>query len=278
MGEIEPGDEELEIRLLLEAIYRKYHYDFRKYAFASVQRRVRSALRQFNLPTVSSLLERVIHDAGVFKELLQYLTVPTSEMFRDPEYYRAFRESVVPVLATYPSLRLWVAGCSTGEEVYSLAIVLAEEGLLSRTQIYATDINLRSLERAREGIYSSEEIRKFSVNYQHAGGKRSFADYYVAQYGAAQIQRDLTKHVVFSDHSLATDSVFAEMQYISCRNVLIYFDRELQDRAVALFRDSLCRGGFLGLGSKENLRFSRHFEEFEVFDQNVRIYRKRGGL
>jgi chemotaxis protein methyltransferase CheR len=200
--------------------------------------------------------------------------VQVSEMFRDPSYFSAIRDQVVPLLRTYPSLKLWVAGCSAGEEAYSLAILLREEGLLQRSLIYATDINPRMLERAETGIYPIDRIAGFTVRHRESGAKSSLSDYYTAAYGRAIFDKSLREHIVFSDHSLATDSVFAEVQFVSCRNVLIYFDRPLQDRAVGLFRDSLCRHGFLGLGSKESLRFSGQASAFLPFVREEKIYQK----
>jgi chemotaxis protein methyltransferase CheR len=197
-------------------------------------------------------------------------------MFRDPAYFLALRRHVVPVLRTYPSLKVWVAGCSTGEEPYSLAILLHEEGLLDRTILYATDINHASLEKARHGIFPLEPMQAFTRNYQRAGGLRSFSDYYSAAYGGALFDRRLRDSITFADHSLATDSVFSETQLVSCRNVLIYFNRTLQDRALGLFHESLSRRGFLGLGSKETLDFSAYAERFEPVSRPDRLYRKLG--
>jgi chemotaxis protein methyltransferase CheR len=196
-------------------------------------------------------------------------------MFRDPDFYGALRKKVVPLLQTYPSLKIWVPGCSAGEEVYSLAILLREEGLLERTIIYATDIDQEALRKAEAGVYDLERMAKFSEAYLASGGRGSLADYYTVGYGAAMFDKTLRKDVVFSDHSLSTDGVFAETQLVSCRNVLIYFDRELQDRAISLFRDSLCRKGFLCLGTKETLSFSRHASFFDEFARQERIYQKR---
>jgi len=265
---------DIELRLLMEAIYLKYSYDFREYAFTSQRRRVLHALRQMNLPTVSALQERILRDPAAFAQLLQYLTIPVSEMFRDPDYFLALRREVVPFLKTYPSLKIWVAGCSTGEEVYSLAILLQEEDLLERAIIYATDINPQSLERARKGVFALQHLKTYTANYQKAGGTRAFSDYYTAAYDAALFDRALTENITFADHSLATDNVFAETHLISCRNVLIYFNRSLQDRALGLFRESLCHRGFLGLGSKESIDFSRHADGFAPFVRRERIFRK----
>jgi chemotaxis protein methyltransferase CheR len=267
---------DIEIRLLLQAIFLRYGHDFRDYAPASLKRRVLQAQQRMGAPSISALQERVLHDHDNFAQLLQYLTVPVSEMFRDPAYFLALRRHVIPVLRTYPSLKLWVAGCSTGEEPYSLAILLHEEGLLERTILYATDINHASLEKARQGIFSLEHMQTFTRNYQRAGGTSSFSDYYTAAYGGALFDRRLRDSITFADHSLATDAVFSETQLVSCRNVLIYFNRALQDRALGLFHDSLSRRGFLGLGSKETLDFSAYADRFEAVSRPDRIYRRLG--
>lgn len=269
-----PSPEELELELLLDAIFRRYHYDFRSYAGASLKRRVETALGQLGCDSISALQARVLHEPEAFSRLLRYLTVQVSDLFRDPTYFRAIREKVVPYLRTYPSLKVWVAGCATGEEAYSLAILLHEEGLLERTLIYATDINPDGLRAAGEGVYALDRFARFSENYLAAGGKRSLSDYYVAGYDSALLDKGLRRSILFSDHSLATDSVFAEMELVSCRNVLIYFEQSLQDRALGVLRDSLCRRGFLGLGSKETLRFSAHAAAFSEFVHAERIYQK----
>lgn len=266
---------DLELKLLLEAIFHKYHYDFRGYSAASIRRRLEQAISAFGCKTLSGLQERVLHDAGMFTSLLRFLTVQVTDMFRDPSYFRAFREQIVPLLRTYPSLKFWIAGCSTGEEPYSFAIILREEGLLERSILYATDINSESLEKAKEGVYPLERIASFSELHQKTGTSHSLSEHYTAAYGAAVMDRSLRGHVVFSDHSLATDNVFAEMQVISCRNVLIYFDKSLQDRATGLFRDSLCRKGFLGLGAKESLRFSANSAAFAEFVREERWYQRQ---
>jgi chemotaxis protein methyltransferase CheR len=265
---------DIELGLLLDAIFQTYHYDFRSYAPASLKRRVRSALSHFGCETISRLQERVLREPKLFSDLLRFLTVQVSDLFRDPNYYRSLREKVVPYLRTYPSLKVWVAGCSTGEEAYSLAILLAEEGLLDRTLIYATDINPESLRAAEAGIYDVERFKHFSENYLAAGGRASLSNYYTARYSSAVFDRTLKKAILFSDHSLATDSAFAEVQLASCRNVLIYFERGLQDRAVGVLRNSLCRKGFLGLGLKETLRFSAHASAFVEFAGEQRIYQR----
>jgi chemotaxis protein methyltransferase CheR len=269
------ADIHIEMQLLIDAIYLKYHYDFRRYALASLKRRLTSAMIRFSCATFSELQSKVLHDPAMFPVLLDFLTVPVSAMFRDPDYFRSLRETVVPVLRTYPSLKIWVAGCSTGEEVYSLAILLREEGLLNRSLIYATDINPHVLQKATAGVYEVDRIAGFTEAHRKSGGNSSLSDYYTAAYGRAVFDKSLKERIVFSDHSLATDSVFAEVQLVSCRNVLIYFNRDLQDRAVGLFRDALCRKGFLGVGSKESLRFSAHHDSFSELVRKDRIYQKR---
>lgn len=266
--------EDIEIELLLEALYRRYHYDFRHYARASIKRRLMQALTQLGFASISALQEGLLHDAGILPRLLNYLTVQVSEMFRDPSYYKALRERVIPHLKTYPSLRVWVAGCSHGEELYSLSILFREEGLDQRTIFYATDINPEALSAAETGIYPLDQVRKYTANHQKSGARSSLSQYYSADYGRAVFDKSLRDHVVFSDHSLVTDAAFAEMHLISCRNVLIYFDRELQDRALGLFHTSLARKGFLGLGSKESLRFSKHAGSFGDFVREEKIYQR----
>lgn len=267
---------ELEMNLLLEAIYHRYHYDFRQYARASLRRRLEQGLHKLGCRTLSGLQDRLLREPELFRALLSHLTVPVSDMFRDPSFYRSLRERVVPYLRTYPTVRVWVAGCSTGEEVYSLAILLREEGFGERALIYATDINPEALRAAEAGIYPLDRIAGFSRAYQQAGGRASLSNYYTAAYGAAVFDRTLLKNVVFSDHSLTTDHVFGEVQLVSCRNVLIYFDRDLQDRAIGLFRESLCHRGFLALGTKETLDLSVHAPIFAAVAGEDRIYQKRG--
>lgn len=269
--------EDIEIRLLLEALYTHYHYDFRNYSMASIKRRLRQAREQLGFGNFSALQERVLHEPTMLPRLLRYLTVQVSEMFRDPGYFRAIREKVVPHLKTYPSLKVWVAGCSSGEELYSLAILFREEGLEERTIFYATDINQEALHAAEAGVYALDRVQLFTQNHRESGGKSSLSDYYQAAYGRASFDASLRRNVVFSDHSLVTDAVFAEMHLISCRNVLIYFDRDLQDRALGLFADSLARRGFLGLGAKESLRLSRHADAFDEFAREEKIYQRRFG-
>ena len=266
---------DLEVQMLLEAVYRRYQHDFRDYAITSVRRRMHQAMKHFGCEDLGQLQHLLLHDGTRFRQALQFFTVQVSEMFRDPAYFCALREQVVPVLRTYPSLKVWVAGCSQGEEAWSLAVLLEEEALLDRTLIYATDINPAALETAEGGIYPIERMADFSRNYRAAGGLRSLSDYYTAAYGGARFDPALGRHMVFADHSLATDSVFSEVHLVSCRNVLIYFNRALQDRAVGLFRDALVPRGFLGLGSRESLQFGRHAEAFEPCMAAERLYRRR---
>ena len=265
---------DIELRLLLEGVYQRYQHDFRNYSHASMRRRILHAMERFECDTVSALQAKVLHDPAVFAQMLQFFTVQVSEMFRDPAYFKAIRDHVVPVLRTYASIKIWIAGCSSGEEVWSLAILLAEEGLLDRTLIYATDINPEALKLAESGIYDVDRIAQFSRNYREAGGRGSLSDYYTANLHDAIFDRTLRKHFVFADHSLATDSVFSEVHFVSCRNVLIYFNRELQDRAVRLFYDALIHRGFLGLGAKESLRFTQIADQFAEVSRLEKIYQR----
>ena len=265
---------DLELRLLLEAVYQRYHYDFRDYALASLRRRMRHAMARFDCDNMGALQHRLLHEPETFALAMQYFTVQVSEMFRDPAYFRMLREHAIPVLRTYPSIKLWIAGCSTGEEVWSLAILLHEEGLLDRSIVYATDINPAALATAEAGAYGIDRMAQFSRNYLAAGGTASLSDYYATAYDGAVFDRQLRRNVVFADHSLATDTVFSEVHLVSCRNVLIYFNRDLQDRAVGLFREALVHRGFLGLGSKESLQFGCHHDAFDVCSREHRLYRK----
>jgi chemotaxis protein methyltransferase CheR len=265
---------DIELRLLAEAIYLRYGHDFRDYSGASQKRRVLQALKYFGCSTISTLQARVLRDPAAFRQLLQFLTIPVSEMFRDPSYFLALRRDVLPFLQTYPSIKVWVAGCSTGEEVYSLAILLHEEGLLERSLVYGTDINPESLDKARKGIFPLAAMAHYADNYEKAGGRRQLADYYTGAYDSVLFDRFLSTNITFADHSLATDSVFSEVHLVSCRNVLIYFNRKLQDRALDLFHASLCHRGFLGLGAKESMEFSGCADKFETLDRRERLYRK----
>jgi len=259
---------------ILDTVYRLYHYDFRSYSRSSLRRRLTMACTQLGCEQLSELQERLERDSGVFSRLLQYLTVQVSDLFRDPSFFVTLRKHVVPMLRTYPSLKLWIAGCSTGEELYSFAILLREEGLLEQCMLYATDINPESLRKAEAGVYPIDRAPAFSENYRAAGGKGSLSAHYAARYDSVVFDRSLRKKVVFSDHSLATVSVFAEVHVVCCRNVLIYFNHDLQDRALGLMSDALCRRGFLGLGARETLQFSSHRDHFEELVPGERWYRK----
>jgi len=264
--------EQIELDLLLEAIYRGYGYDFRNYSLASVKRRVQHHLTKTEFKTISELMSKILYDEALFQSLFFDMSVTVTEMFRDPWFYLTLREKVVPFLKTFPFINVWQAGCATGEEVYSLAILLQEEGLYNRTQIYATDFNDVALEKAKTRIYPLERIKEYTVNYQKAGGRHSLADYYRAQYQSIIFDTALQKNITFANHNLATDSVFGEMHLILCRNVLIYFDRTLQERVLSLFKDSLLYNGFLCLGSKETIHFSKVKKEFVEFAVKEKIY------
>ncbi|MDC7241836.1 MAG: protein-glutamate O-methyltransferase CheR [Spirochaetales bacterium] len=268
-------NEYLEMDLLLEGIYRKYGFDFREYSGVHLKRRLSHRLSVSGLKSFTQILHRVIYDEEFFKLVLLDLSINVTEMYRDPAFYLTLREKVVPYLSTYPFIKVWHAGCSAGQEVYSDAILLEEEGLLGRTQIYATDFNERILKEAGEGIYPIENIKAYTENYQKAGGKASFADYYSANYDSAIIKPALREHILFSFHNLVTDGVFGEMNMIFCRNVMIYFNKELQNRVLKLFHESLVPGGFLCLGSKESLKFSEVEDRFEIVSAAQKIYRKK---
>lgn len=268
-------NQNIEIALLLEAIHRKYGYDFRDYAKASVRRRILRRLAASDMTDISQLQHRVLHDQGLLESLLLDLSINTTEMFRDPAFFLALRQKLLPIYADRPTLKIWHAGCATGEEVYSMAILLAEAGLTAKTRIYATDFNEVVLGQAREGILPIERLRACTANYQKAGGRRSFSDYYTARYDSAILSPALRHNVVFSDHNLVTDDVFAEVDIVICRNVMIYFGKALQERVYRLFLDSLSADGFLCLGSKESLRFAACESRFESFAGRQQIYRRR---
>jgi chemotaxis protein methyltransferase CheR len=269
------GDlEDIELSLLLEGVFRQYGFDFREYAPASLRRRVWRRVFAEGLQTISALQDKLLHDPASMERLLLDLSINVTAMFRDPSFYVAFREKVVPALRTYPFTRIWVAGCSTGEEVYSLAILLQEEQVSDRARIYATDINESVLERARSGVFPLDKMREYTQNYIKAGGTRAFSEYYVAKYDGAQFQRSLIENVVFAQHNLVSDHSFNEFNVIICRNVMIYFDRTLQDRVHRLFYDSLVTFGVLGLGHKESIRFSPHETGYEELDPGERLYRR----
>ena len=266
--------DEIELALLLEGVYRRYGFDFREYAPASLRRRVWRRVQAEGLTTLSALQDKLLHDPACMERLLLDLSINVTAMFRDPSFYVTFREKVVPLLRTYPFTRIWVAGCSTGEEVYSLAILLAEEGVYDRTRIYATDINESVLDRARAGVFPLDKMREYTQNYIKAGGQRAFSEYYLAKYDGAQFQRSLVENVVFAQHNLVSDRSFNEFNVIVCRNVMIYFDRALQDRVHRLFYESLAMFGVLALGAKESIKFSPVEDRYEDLDANERVYKK----
>lgn len=271
-------NENIEIQLLLQAIYMKYGYDFRNYSKASIKRRILQSLSRSELTTISEMQHRVLYDEQFFSSLLMNLSINVTEMFREPLFFRTIREKIIPILKKEPFIKVWHAGCATGEEVYSMAILLKEDGMYERAQIYATDFNQNVIQKAKDGIYPISSMKEYTKNYKIAGGRSSFADYYTARYDHAIMEKSLKKNIVFADHNLATDWVFGEMNVIFCRNVLIYFTRELQDRAIRLFRDSLGDGGFLCLGSKESIRFSEYSNDFEDAALGEKIYRKKKGM
>lgn len=273
-AQYDPDLEQLEVALLLEGVFKQYGFDFRSYAYSSIRRRLWKRIEAEGLTTISGLQERVLHDPAMMERLLLDLSINVTAMFRDPGFYRVFREQVVPTLRTYPFIRLWHAGCATGEEVYSMAILLEEEGLYDRSRIYATDINEVVLQKAKAGIFPIDRMQEYTENYIAAGGKRAFSDYYIAKYGGALFSPTLTRNVVFSQHNLVTDSSFSEFNVILCRNVLIYFDKSLQARVHELFYNSLAMFGILALGSRESLRFSPYEDSYEQINGPEKIYRK----
>ncbi|MFT5719948.1 MAG: chemotaxis protein methyltransferase CheR [Motiliproteus sp.] len=266
--------EALELELLLEAIWRRYGYDFRHYARASLRRRVDSARRELGSLSISHLQARLLYSEEAFEQFLRSMSVTVTELFRDPDFYAAFRQQVMPLLSTYPFIKIWHAGCATGEEAYSMAIMLHEEGLLPRCQLFATDYNNQSLETAREATYPLERMSSYTRNYIEAGGRHSFADYYNAHYDFAKLAPFLSENITFAHHNLVADQVFGEMHVIICRNVLIYFDQDLQDRTLGLFYESLCPLGVFCLGSKESLLRSSVQGRFESLDKKQRIFRR----
>ncbi|MDX6515472.1 MAG: chemotaxis protein methyltransferase CheR [Gaiellaceae bacterium] len=274
-GEERAADlEELELELLLEAVFRRYGFDFRGYAPASLKRRLWRRVRAEGMETIAALQQRLLRDPLCMERLLLDLSINVTAMFRDPSFYLAFRSKVVPILRTYPFLRIWIAGCSTGEEVYSLAILLREEGLAERARIYATDINEAVLDRGRKGVFPLDRMKEYTENYLRAGGKSSFSEYYLAAYEGARFDPALVDNVVFARHNLVQDGSFNEFQVVLCRNVMIYFDRSLQQRVLDLLADSLATFGVLALGHKESIRFTEQEPGFEVLDADQKLYRK----
>ena len=269
------NNEDIEIQCLISAITTKYDYDFSEYSPAHTKRRIKHFLSVANVDNVAELLHAVLEDKGLFDQFLLNLSINVTEMFRDPAFYRAVRTKAIPLLKTYPIVKIWHAGCSTGEEVYSMAILLQEENLYRKAQIYATDFNQMVLKKAKEGIFSIEDIKNYTRNYTKAGGCKSFSDYYTAKYNSVIMDKSLKEKVVFSDHNLTLDSSFGEMNMIICRNVMIYFNKNLQNKVLALFYESLCKGGILCLGSKESIKFSDFDDKFDPIDSENRIFKKK---
>jgi len=267
--------EDIEVQLFIDALYMKYGYDFRNYSRAHMKRRIMNRMRLSNYESVSQMQHHILRDESLFEAILPDFSINVTEMFRDPEFFAQVRELVVPLLKTYPSIKIWHAGCSSGEEVYSMAILLKEEGLLDRCQIYATDFNEKILQRAKDGIYPLEIAKEYTSNYINANGSESFSDYYTAKYDSILLDHSLKKNIVFAEHNLVTDGVFGQMHLIICRNVLIYFDKTLQNRVFKLFDDSLRFGGFLCLGTKESLNHSDYIDHFDTLNYDLRIYRKK---
>lgn len=272
IGELEL--EAIELGLFVTALQQRHGYDFSQYAPASLKRRVRHLVQAHGTRTISALTSRLLHEADFLQPVLEGLSVPVSDMFRDPPVFQALREKVLPLLASYPRINIWQAGCAHGQEVYSLAILLEEAGLYERSQIYATDFNQAALQRAQEGIYPAKDAQSWSRNYQAAGGTHSLADYYSARYDFIKLDQRLRRNVIFANHNLVTDKVFCEAHLVLCRNVLIYFSNPLQERALGLFRDSLVRGGFLCLGLRESMDFAPTATDFSTVDDVLRLYRR----
>ncbi|HSM82874.1 MAG TPA: protein-glutamate O-methyltransferase CheR [Nodosilinea sp.] len=267
--------DDVDIHLLIEGLYRRYGYDFRNYAQASLKRRIQSFLRTEGLPTVALLQAEVLRDRACAERLLLGLTVNTTAMFRDPSFYLAFRQQVVPLLRTYPFFRIWHAGCSTGQEVYSMAILLQEEGLYERCRIYATDANDKVLHTARQGIYPYKQMQDYTQLYLRAGGRRTFSEYYTANYNNVILRPALRERIVFGEHNLVTDGSFNEFNVILCRNVLIYFNQALQNQVHELFYTSLCKFGILGLGKQETIRFTKYETAYDDLVKAEKLYRRR---
>lgn len=268
-------NQDIEIQLVVNAIYEKYGYDFRNYSQAHVKRRILNRFNHSGLKNISEMIHEVLYNPKFVDLILMDLSITVTEMFRDPSFYKAIREEVIPILQTFPFIKIWHAGCSSGEEVYSMAIILKEEGLYEKTQIYATDFNPIIIKQAKDGLYPQTRMKEFVMNYQKAGGKGTFSGYYSINHESAKLLDSLKKNIVFATHNLVTDSVFAEVNLVVCRNVLIYFNRQLQDKVIRLFMDTLPGGGILCLGSKENLQFSEHIDHFDPFIEKEKIYIKK---
>lgn len=266
--------QEIEINLLLEGLYQMYGYDFRGYVRSSLRRRILNRMKRERLPTITALLEKVLHDRGYLERLLNDLSIQMTEMYRDPSFFAAFRNEVVPLLRELPEIRIWHAGCATGEEVYSMAILMLEEGLAEKTRIYATDINEKALNAAKKGAFPLKKMQQYTKNYLKAGGKKAFSEYYTTDYQFAYFHSNLSDNLIFEQHNLVSDSSFNEFHVILCRNVMIYFDKELQLHVHRLFYNSLANGGFIGLGSKESMLHIPDGQRYEEFNSHEHIYRK----
>lgn len=266
--------EQIEIDLLLEAIYRYYGYDFRKYTQSFIQRRILHRVRNENLASISALQEKILRDPEMMKKLFSDFSINVTEMFRDPGFFKSFRKNLIPFVRDYPDIRIWHVGCSTGEEVYSMAILLHEEGLYEKAKIYATDINTKVLNQAKKGTFSLANMQLYTKNYMEAGGRRAFSEYYKVVGEQVVFHPFLQKNIVFAEHNLVTDSSFNEFDLIICRNVLIYFNKSLQNDVHQLFYESLSLSGFLGLGKREGIRFTSHGNCYEEIDSAEKLYRK----
>lgn len=266
--------EKIEIDLIMEAVNRYYGYDFSNYSKAHIKRRLLVFLSKYRYASISEMQHHVLHNPTIFEEFLNNFSINVTEMFRDPTFYLDFRKKVAPLLKTYPYLKIWIAGCATGEEVYSFAIMLKEEGLLDRTTIYATDFNKEAIQKAKKAIYNIDTIKAYTSNYQKAGGTCSFSDYYMANYNSVIIDKSLKNNIVYAEHNLVTDGVFTEANLIVCRNVLIYFNRDLQNKVLRLFDESMVTGGFLALGTKETIQFSSINKKYSTISKNNKIFKK----
>lgn len=273
-NELDPELFNIELQLLLEAIFLRYGHDFRNYSKAHIKRRILHRLAISDIPTVTELQNKVLRDRHFFSDFLNDLSINVTEMYRDPDFYRSLRENIIPKLRTYAYFKIWHAGCATGEEVYSLAILLQEEGLLDRCQVYATDFNQKVLEIAKEGVYQRVDIELYEKNYLNAGGKNKLSDYYKSVYGSIMFNKELSNRIVFADHNLVTDSVFADVNLILCRNVMIYFEKSLQEKVLGLFYESLVPSGILCLGTKESIKFTKYGKQFEAIDDKQKIFKK----
>ena len=269
-----PELEDIEVDLLLEGVFRYYGFDFRDYAKASIKRRIWNAVRTEKLTSISALQEKVLHDPACLQRFLLGLSVNVTEMFRDPNFYLTFRTKAIPLLRTYPFIRLWHAGCSSGQEVYSMAILMQEEGLYHRCRFYATDINEKVLEDAKAGIYPLKLMQEYTSNYMKAGGGKSFSEYYTAAYDRAIFRSSLKENILFSHHNLTTDASFNEFNVILCRNVLIYFNHALQQRVHTLLYESLCMFGFLGMGHQESVKLTAYNKHYQQLEKGEKLYRK----